>query len=155
MTMRKETPIKNLNDLRAEITRLNALAREQERYLGEQYRLFNDKIAAPMRFVRSIADWIPGAGVARGLFAGRKEGEDWVSRLLRIGLPVVLNRTFLRHSGLFKRALVTLLSSQAAGTLNKDRIAAIVSKLAAWIRPSRRKHPKDVDYGIPPDSETY
>lgn len=157
-TMRKESKIKNLNDLRLEIARLKVLAKEQESYLSDQYHLFNDKLAAPARFAKSLISWIPGADLAKGLFTKGKKDEDWLSKALRIGLPVVLNRLFLRRAGFVKRALITVLSQQAAGALNKDRISEAITKIADFIRPAkRRKHVvrRNVDYGIPPDSETY
>lgn len=156
--MRKESKIKDLNDLRVEIARLKTLAGEQERYLGDQYQLLSEKIAAPARFVRSLVTWVPGANFAKGLFEKGTKDEDWLSKTLRIGLPVVLNRFFLRKAGFVKRALVTLLSQQAAGALNKDTVAGLISKVADFVRPSsakRRKPARTTDYGIPPDSETY
>jgi len=156
--MRNESKIKNLDDLRLEIVRLKALAKEQEDYLSDQYHLFNDKLAAPLRFVKSLISWVPGVDLAKNLFAKGKKDEDWLSKALRIGLPVVLNRFFLRKAGFLKRTLVTLLSQQAAGALNKDRISEVINKVADFIRPTQRgKHSvrRKVDYGIPPDSETY
>lgn len=164
---RKESKIKNLGDLRLEITRLKTLANEQEAYLNDQYRLFNDKMAAPARFVKSVVTWVPGANLAKGLFEKSSKEDDWLSRSLRIGLPVVLNRFFLHKAGFIKRALVTLLSQQAAGALNKDTAASLISKVADFIRPkSKRGKPSPgsapasppptatgKDYGIPPDSE--
>lgn len=154
--MRKESKIKNLGDLRLEIARLKALSLEQERYLGDQYELFSEKVAAPVRFVKSLATWVPGVNFTKGLFEKGRKDEDWLSRTLRIGLPVVLNRFFLRKAGFIKRALVTLLSQQAAGALNKDTVAGLISKAAEFIRPpaKRRKRARNEDYGIPPDSET-
>lgn len=156
--MRKESKIKNLDDLRLEIARLKSLAKEQEDYLNDQYHLFNDKLAAPVRFVKSLISWVPGTDLMKNLFTKGKKDEDWVSKALRIGLPVVLNRVFLRKAGFLKRALVTLLSQQAAGALTKDRISEVINKVADFIRPAKRsKHTvrRKVDYGIPPDSETY
>ena len=157
--MRKESKIKNLADLRMEIGRLQKLAKEQEDYLGDQYRLFNDKLAAPAHFVKSLISWVPGADLMKGLFAKGNKSEDWLSKSLRIGLPVVLNRFLLRKAGFLKRAIVTLLSQQAAGALNKERVNGLIAKIADFIRPKKRKHnpvtQRKVDYGIPPDSETY
>ncbi len=155
--MRKQSKIKDLNGLRLEIARLNALAKEQENYLGDQYRLLSEQMAAPVRFVKSLITWIPGANVAKGFFAKGTKDEDWLSKALRIGLPIVLNRFFLRRAGFIKRALVTLLSQQAAGMLNKDRMNSVIHKIADFVRPPkrRRKAARNVDYGIPPDSETY
>ncbi|MBK1440524.1 hypothetical protein JHJ32_11045 [Parapedobacter sp. ISTM3] len=155
--MIKESKIKNLADLRAEIYRLKALAKEQEEYLSDQYHLFNEKAAAPVRFVKSLISWIPGTAAVRELFAKGKKEEDWLNKALRIGLPLVLNRFFLRRAGFLKRALVTLASQQAAGVLNKDRMSSLINKVADFVRPSKssRKTRRHVDYGIPPDSETY
>lgn len=155
--MRKESKIKNLGDLRLEIARLNTLAKAQESYLSDQYQLLSEKVAAPVRFIKSLTTWIPGGSFAKGLFEKSNKDEDWLSRMLRIGLPLVLNRFFLRKAGFIKRALVTLLSQQAAGALNKDTVAGIISKVANFVRPpaKRRKRPRHKDYGIPPDSETY
>ena len=154
--MRKESKIKNLGDLRLEIARLQTLSKAQERYLNDQYQLLGEKVAAPARFMKSLATWVPGANLAKGLF-GQQSGkdDDWLSKSLRIGLPVVLNRFFLRKAGFFKRALVTLLSQQAAGALNKDAVASLISKVADAVRPpaKRRKRARNKDYGIPPDSE--
>lgn len=156
--MRKESKIKNLDDLRLEIVRLKALGKEQEDYLSDQYRLFNDKVAAPVRFIKSLTSWLPGADLAKNLFSKGKKDEDWLSKALRIGLPVILNRFFLRRAGFLKRALVTLLSQQAAGALNKDSVSSLINKIADFVRPAKRGRRvvrKHVDYGIPPDSETY
>jgi len=154
--MRKESKINNLGDLRLEIARLKTLAAEQESYLGDQYQLLSDQVAAPVRFVKSLATWVPGVNFTKGLFEKGRKDEDWLSKALRIGLPVVLNRFFLRKAGFIKRALVTLLSQQAAGVLNKDNLASLVSKVADFVRPpaKRRQRARRKDYGIPPDSET-
>jgi len=147
-----------LDELRLEIARLKTLAKAQEDYLSDQYQLFNDKVGAPIRFVKSLVSWVPGANLAKGLFTQGNKDEDWLSKSLRIGLPVILNRLFLRKAGFIKRALVTLLSQQAAGVVNKDMIANVIGKVAHFVRPSatkRKKGRKLPDYGIPPDSETY
>ena len=155
--MRKESKIKNLDDLRLEIVRLKVLASEQEHYLNDQYKLFNEKVEAPIRFFKSAVSWLPGVDVAKNLFAKGNKEEDWVTKAFRIGLPVVLNRFFLRKAGFIKRALLTLVSQQAVGALNKDSVSSLITKVADFIRPAKkgRKGTKHVDYGIPPDSEAY
>lgn len=155
--MRKESKIKNLDDLRLEIARLKVLAGEQENYLNDQYNLFNERIEAPVRFIKSAVSWLPGVDVAKSLFAKGNKDEDWVTKAFRIGLPVVLNRFFLRKAGFIKRALLTLVSQQAVGTLNKSNVTNLIAKITDFIRPSKRgrKTAKHVDYGIPPDSEAY
>jgi len=155
--MRKESKIKNLDDLRLEISRLKILAREQEKYLNDQYLLFNEKIEAPIRFFKSAVSWVPGVDFAKHVFTKGSANEDWVSKVFRIGLPVILNRFFLRKAGFIKRALVTLLSQQVATVLNKGTVSELLEKVTTFIQPAkrRRRKAKYVDYGIPPDSETY
>lgn len=154
--MRKENKIKNLDDLRLEIYRLKALAREQEMYLNDQYTLFNERIEAPIRFVKSAISWIPGVDLAKGLFAKSKGNEDWVTKAFRIGLPVIMNRFFLRNSGFVKRAVATLFSQQVAGNMTQDRLSTLIGKITNFIKPKGRKKTKArEDYGIPPDSETF
>src|SRR5690606_31894211 len=134
--MTKESKIKNLDDLRAEIARLKMLAGEQEQYLSDQYRLFNNKVEAAARFFKSLFSRLSGADDAKGLFDQREQGVDWVSKALWIGLPVVLNRLLLRNAGLLKRAIVTILSQHAAGSLNKENVRSPITNLADFVRPS-------------------
>src|SRR5690606_16974623 len=136
--MRKESKIKNLDDLRLEIGRLKVLAREQEQYLNDQYLLFNEKIESPIRFFKSAISWVPGVDFAKHVFTKGSAGEDWVSKVFRIGLPVVLNRFFLRKAGFIKRALVTLLSQQVASVLNKGTVSDIMEKVNHLIQPVKR-----------------
>lgn len=151
----KKNKINNITELRAEILRLRTFQEEQENYLNDQYRLLEQKVQAPFKFISSLFSWLPGQSVTSRAVQG-KSGEDWVTRSLRLGLPYLLNKFLFRKSGVVKKLLVTLLSQQAAGALNKDRISGIVSKISELIRPkSKRKNGTHQDYGIPPDSETY
>src|SRR5690606_28859979 len=129
---------------------------EQERYLSDQYQLLSHEVAAPVGFVKSIATRVAGVNFANVLFEKDKGDEDCLSNALRVGLPVVLNRYYFRTAAFIKRGLVTLLSQQAAGAINKDNIAGIISKVADFVRPpaKRRKRARRKDYGIPSDSET-
>lgn len=161
--------INNIGELKLEIARLNQLKKEQESYLADQYSLLKHKVEAPARFLSSVASSIPGVDLVKGLVSsvGGSKKQDWLTRVLQLGLPLVLNKTFLRNSGWLKKALVLLASETAAGSVTKDRVGAVISKIADFVRPkkSKKKH-KDilpfeeegqdtVNFGIPPDSETY
>src|SRR5690606_7043263 len=151
----KKNKINNLTELRAEIHRLKTFQKEQENYLSDQYRLLEQKVEAPFKFISGLFSWLPGYSVIPGS-ANVKAGEDWITRSLRLGLPYVLNRFLFRKAGIVKKLLVTILSQQAAGALNKDRISGLISKVSELIRPkNKRKNTAHQDYGIPPDSETY
>ncbi|MGJ1433117.1 hypothetical protein ACR79M_16705 [Sphingobacterium spiritivorum] len=169
--MRKPLKINNLTELKAEIARLNELKFEQEAYLKDQYHLLNRKIEAPVRFFRSITSRIPGVDIVSQLFSssgnnkGTEDGEGsgWATKALRIGVPFLLNKFFLKRAGWLKKALVLLASETAIGQVNKDKISSAISKLSDYIRPGKKKEKKikpviEEDaphFGIPPDSETY
>lgn len=168
--------ISNITELRQEIARLNQLKKEQEDYLSEQYQLLKHKVEAPARFVGAVTSSIPGVDFMKGVFSafggGAKSGTtsqtDWLGRAVQLGLPLVLNRTFLRHSSWFKKALVLLASETAAGQITQDKVGSVLSKITDFVRPkkkSKKKH-RDIapladlgqqdgfNYGVTPDSET-
>ena len=153
----KKSKINNLTELRAEILRLKTFQEEQENYLSDQYRLLEQKVQAPFKFISGLFSWFPGFSSVVPSSTQVKEGEDWVTKSLRLGLPYVLNRFFFRRAGAVKKLLVAILSQQAAGALNKDRISGLISKVSELIRPKSKRKGKvhHQDYGIPPDSETY
>ncbi|MGJ1438921.1 MULTISPECIES: hypothetical protein [Sphingobacterium] len=163
----KHTKIRNLQELKAEISRLKALKNEQEVYLKTQFTLLNNKIEAPIRFFNTLKDNIPGVNIVQQLFSKSSNPDsDWLTKTLRIGVPFVMNRLFLKNTGVFKKALMLLLSERAVGQINQDKISGLLSKLTQFIRPKKKKNKaakaentviKDEvnEYGIPSYSETY
>jgi hypothetical protein len=167
--------INNSEELKCELVRLSRLRREQELYLGDQYKLLKNKVQTPSRVVGAIASSIPGVDLVKGLFSsfGKDKNEaafsngksDWLTKITQLALPLVLNRTLLKNSGWLKKSLVLLASEGTVGQINKDNVSSFVGKIADYIRPkkSKKKHknikPIDeqdpVNFGIPPDSETY
>jgi len=171
--MRKASKINNISELKSEIARLNALKFEQEVYLKDQYTLLNRKIEAPIRFFKTFTSRIPGVDIVTQLFSAPKSKlgvEDdanaqsgWITKVMRVGVPFILNRLFLRKAGWLKKALVLLASETALGQVNKDKVSAAVNKLSDFIRPKKKKNKKikpviegeEEHFGIPPGSETY
>lgn len=163
----KHTKIRNLQELKTEISRLKALKNEQEVYLKTQFRLLNNKIEAPIRFFNSLKDNIPGVNIIQQLFSkSNNQDSDWLTKTLRIGVPFIMNRLFLKNTGVLKKALMLLLSERAVGQINQDKISGLISKLTSFIRPKKKKNKgaktenpiiKDEvnEYGIPSYSETY
>lgn len=169
--------INNIGELRLEIARLNQLKKEQQAYLADQYHLLRHKVEAPARFVGTIASSIPGVDLVKGIFSSFKGGgssgtlnqTDWLGRVVQLGLPLVLNRTFLRNSSWLKKALVLLASEKAVGGITQDKVESVISKITDFVRPkkkSKKKHREvaplaevegedTLNFGIPPDSETY
>lgn len=165
----KEYKINDVDQLRFEIVRLKLLQKAQEAELGEQYRLLKNKVEAPVRFVNQLLSWVPGVDVAKGLLAnsslGKNGKKDWVSKLFSLTSTALLNRLFLRRAGLIKRLVVSAVTQEAAGMMNKERVSGLIKSLADYIRPAKNKNrPKDhedpleqpahsPDFGVPPDSE--
>lgn len=173
------TKINNIDDLKSEITRISRLKVEQEAFLGDQYRLLRNKIAQPARVLGTLSSAIPGVDMLRGLFSAgasiagksKKPGaepssSDWLTKTFQIGLPLVLNKTLLKNAGWIKKSLVLLASETAAGKINQNAITSAISKVTDFVKPKKKKKKhrvieplqdeKDViNFGIPPDSETY
>lgn len=155
--------INTISDLQQEILRLKNLKKEQELYFNDQYTLLSEKLSKPLHVVERLFSFLPGGAALNANIVGAGE-EDWLTRTLRIGLPFLVNRMFFRKAGYFKRFAMGILSSQAAGFLNKERLAQGIDKLTALIRRSKSKkkdrkvrtqREKEYNFGIPPDSETY
>jgi len=167
--------INNAEELKSELVRLSRLRREQELYLGDQYKIIKNKVQTPSRIVGAVASNLPGVSLVKGLFSSFTKDKsqvdfsdgksDWLTKITKLALPLVLNRTLLKNSGWLKKSLVLLASEGAVGQINKDNVNSFVGKIADYIRPkkSKKKHknikPIDeqdtVNFGIPPDSETY
>jgi hypothetical protein len=164
--MKQDLKIKNIDDLHLEIVRLKTQAKVQEAYLGEQYQALKSKVEKPVNFINNLVSWIPGVDIARELAGSRanKNDGDWVSKLFSAGSVALMNRLFLRRTGLIKRLLFSAFAQQAGSLVNKDRAFSIIKTIADLIRGSKKNNSKDptnlprntsssLDFGIPPDSE--
>jgi len=171
--MKSSQKINNLEELKAEIARVNVRKREQEAYLLDQYGLLKNKIEAPIRFVKNITSVVPGAGIVKGVAnnigkAMKGKDADWLTNVLQIGTPLVLNSTLLRNAGWLKKAVVLLASETAVGQVNQSKISSIIGRITNFIKPKggKKKKKKDLpagfvvedespDFGLPTNSETY
>ena len=71
-------------------------------------------------------------------------------------LPFLMNKTLFRGSGFITKALVGLASGKVGKSLDVEHLSAIFNSVKGWFGKSKpRKEKKFIDYGIPPDSETY
>src|SRR5690606_278203 len=148
--MKNLQKINNLHDLQAEIARLNLRRKEQEAYLTDQYNLLKVKINAPIRFFQRITSHIPGVGMLKGFTSGvakavQSKAADWLTRVLQVGAPIVLNSTVLRKSGWLKKAVVLLASETAIGQVNQDKISGLVNRITSFIKPKKKKKKKVVE----------
>ena len=153
--------INNIDDLRSEILRLKLERFQQEAVLEDDVKIIVSKIKAPFRFIHKFTAWFgPGKGtdVTVAEHDHEQNHPDWLTNVMRVGLPVLLNKVVFRNSGFIMKSLVTILSQKAAKNVSKDSVAGLIDKGAEWIRSFKNKKPVkryQADYGIPPDSETY
>lgn len=166
--MKKESKIHNIQELRDEIARLKELSNQQEMYLKDQYQLLKNKVEAPARIFNNLISFIPGASVVKNLLSsikgasGSGKSQNIFSKILRIGATAAIDRLFLRKAGVLKRILLGLLSQQAIGMIDKNVTNGLIDKISEWFQSLNRKAKTEthfesniVNFGIPPDSETY
>lgn len=71
-------------------------------------------------------------------------------------LPLFMNKTLFRGSGFLTKAIVSLASGKLGKSLDAEHLSAIFNSVKGWFsKKQEKKSKKFVDYGIPPDSETY
>lgn len=151
--------IENTHELRAELNRLRIQRFEQEIELTKVTAKIKARLHFPVLVYNKISDFfIELFGDDPEDLTKKNERKDWVTNILRLGLPLALNRFLFPRSGLLMKSVVAMVSQNAAKNVNKDSIAGLIDKVSDWIkvrRPKNQKDPVMADYGIPPDSETY
>ncbi|MET4082372.1 hypothetical protein ABIB40_002330 [Pedobacter sp. UYP30] len=72
-------------------------------------------------------------------------------------LPMVMRKTLFRGSGFITKAIVGLASKKIGQSLNAKKLMKLFDTAKHWVEekiPDKLER-KRIDYGIPPDSETY
>ena len=151
--------IENSHDLRTELNRLRVLRMEQEIELTKVTALIKARLHFPVLVYNKISDFfIALFGDDPEDLTKKGDHKDWVTNIMRLGLPLALNRFLFPRSGFLMKSVVAMVSQKAAKNVNKDSITGLIDKVTDWIKvrkPNNRKDPMMADYGIPPDSETY
>jgi len=71
-------------------------------------------------------------------------------------LPMFMNKTLFRGAGFLTKAAVGLVSGKVGKSLDAEHLSAIFNSVKGFFtKKTEKKAKKFVDYGIPPDSETY
>ena len=71
-------------------------------------------------------------------------------------LPMVMNKTLFRGAGFLTKAAVGFVSGKLGKSLDAEHLSAIFNSVKGWFgKKKEKKDKKFIDYGIPPDSETY
>nr|WP_199076963.1 hypothetical protein [Pedobacter sp. ASV19] len=145
--MRKNN-IQNIEDLQREILVLRAAYQMQGDTLKEDTRLYLKQFTFGA-LIRKYAT--PSA------FIKMDDKLNISSKLMSMVLPVLMNSTLFRGSGFLTKAFVGLATSKVGKTLDAEHLSAIFNTVKGWFGKSKKKEKAvaAIDYGIPPDSETY
>lgn len=138
------------------INSLSALKAEQlilkNQYLQQEARLRDD--------VSTYIKQLSPIYLFKKYFTGGNLGKvddhyNLSGKLMSLVLPLFLNKTLFRGSGFITKAIVGLMSNRLGKKLDLDHLAGIVDKVKGFFKKKEDPKPRLVDYGIPPDSETY
>lgn len=79
------------------------------------------------------------------------------SKVMSIVLPMLLNSTIFRGSGLLTKALGAIVSGKVGQSLDAESLSGIFNLVKSFFKKKDKTKEQIafVDYGIPPDSETY
>ena len=79
------------------------------------------------------------------------------SKIMSIVLPLLLNSTVFRGSGVITKALGALVSGKVGQSLDGEHLSGIFNMVKSLFtgKKAKKQDVAFVDYGIPPDSETY
>lgn len=153
--------IQNIDDLRAEIKLLKLQKAEHELFFSQKRESIKQTFSSPISFFRNFKSLL-GLGSSQSGFSkdgNLHQSSDWTTNIARLVIPFFLNRTLLRGNGVLVKSILGLISQKAINgdTFNKVKISGWIDKATHWVNSTIKKPRKkqSIDYGIPPDSETY
>ncbi len=146
--------IKNLADLQIHILNLEFAKKEHEIYLQEKVVAVKERLAKPLKLYNRITSMFSGKTKVLENANVKNNKLDWVNLLARVGVPFVINKLVFRKSGFIVKTLFSLISQGAITSVNKNSVASLVDVVTGFVKSKTKKKPV-LDYGIPPDSETY
>ena len=150
--------IRNIDELRTEIIRLQEQRSEMEADMQIEVNKLVSKIKLPLMLFGKMSEWATSLLGVKSKNDEASDSGDWVSGIFKMGLPFLMNRFVFPKSGFLAKTVLGLITERAAGTINKDLLSSVISKIADTIKGAKRRKkdgPELDDYGIPPDSETY
>ena len=147
-----KSKIENITDLRLELARLEFQANQKEAMLAYHAKSIMNKFHTPMKIIDKLQSWFGG-----GSSIEHKEKPDWVSNAFQFVLPLALDKIFFQKSSFIVKTLAAIATKNAATLISKDTVAHFVNNISDWVKRTKvnREEKNNLDFGIPPDSETY
>lgn len=133
--------IAHREELRAEIRRLTDQEDEQRIALKNRFR-------SPVSIFNSILTLFPKSSAAQGVPDLKFFQQDFLSLISRFLLPLTLNKTLFRRSGILVKMLVALISQKAAAHITEETVekifergGALIAKLRSAKQPASSQAP--------------
>ncbi|RYG18936.1 MAG: hypothetical protein EOO07_07865 [Chitinophagaceae bacterium] len=79
-------------------------------------------------------------------------------KIMSVALPMLLNSTLFKGSGIITKAISAIVSGKVGKSLDAEHLSGIFNAVKSLFTSKKAKAEEKVsfvDYGIPPDSETY
>jgi len=144
---RNYSKINSLDDLHNEVQRLKADYKHRGVMLKEDSKAYINQF--------SIGSLIKKYATPSG-FLKFDEKTNLSSKIMSIALPMLLNSTIFRGSGVITKAIGALISGKVGKSLDAENLSGIFNMVKSiFTKKDKKKEVAFVDYGIPPDSETY
>ncbi|RYY34806.1 MAG: hypothetical protein EOP46_12170 [Sphingobacteriaceae bacterium] len=146
--------IKNIDDLRSEISRLEIAELDKSILLKQRF-------SSPSALFATALSLFPKSATADGIKSAGFFSQDFVGLISRFVLPLALNKTVFRGSNFIVKALVSVLSQKASNYISEDTVTGVWGKVKGIFSSfSKKKKPAEApiiapDPAIPPYSETY
>ncbi|WP_256002912.1 MULTISPECIES: hypothetical protein [Pedobacter] len=149
-TMKRKYNIRNLDDLQARLSSLKMQNDMQAEAIVADGKAYLKQFTPAYLFKRHLNP--------SNLLKADEELHI-SSSIMSLILPFVMNNTLFKGSGIITKAVVGLASGKIGKTLDAENIANAFATVKSWFTGKKKKAAKPevayVDYGIPPDSETY
>ncbi|MES2651060.1 MAG: hypothetical protein V4663_04935 [Bacteroidota bacterium] len=147
--MKTNKNIRTLEELHSEIHRLKADYKHRGIQLKDDTKTYISQF--------SLGNLIKKYATPSG-FLKLDEKTNISSKIMSVVLPMLLNSTVFRGSGLLTKALGALVSGKVGKSLDAESLSGIFNIVKSFFTGKKAKTKEEVafiDYGIPPDSETY
>lgn len=144
---RNYSNIRTLEELHSEVVRLKV----DYTVKGELLKLDTKNYVKQFTLGNLIKKFATPSG-----FLKLDEKTNISSKVMSVLLPLILNNTVFRGSGVITKALGALVSGKVGKSLDAENLSGIFNMVKSLFnKKSKKKEAAFIDYGIPPDSETY
>lgn len=142
--------IKSLAELQVEISRVKVTYQLKETQLKDDAKAYIKQFS-PLNLIK---DFLNPQSLKK-----LDDKTNLSGSIMSLVLPLLLNKTVFRGSGFITKSIAALVSGKIGKSLDAESLTGLFTKAKSLFSSFTSKKKKAdvnfVDYGIPPDSETY